>query len=199
MPQDYEYDVFVSYRREAPVMDWVRNHFHPLLDQWLRNSMPVNHQTRIFIDWDIETGASWPMKLRQALKTSRCLLPVWSPEYFRSEWCLAEWQTMVKREQKVGLGTAQNSGGLIYAVRFFDGEHFPPKAQTTQHKDLSRWNIPDLTFKQHLDYIDLTRQIQGVVTELAKMIQRAPVWQDWPVVLPKSGNKKPRVEMPRLK
>lgn len=133
MAEDYIYDVFVSYRHKPPVLDWIRNHFFPLLEQWLPNAMPVEHETRIFIDWDeIEIGAAWPAKLRQALKQSRCVLAVWAPEYFRSEWCLAEWQTIRERERLLGLGTEQQPEGLIYPVVFFDGEHFPQEARNAQ-------------------------------------------------------------------
>src|SRR5512134_1300064 len=82
MASDYVYDVFISYRRKQPVMDWMRLHFFPLLEVILPECMP--RAPRIFIDWETETGAEWPARLAQALATSRCLLPVWSPQYFRS-------------------------------------------------------------------------------------------------------------------
>lgn len=57
MAEDYLYDVFVSYRHKPPVLDWVRNHFYPLLNQWLPSAMPV--EPEIFIDWEeIEIGAA---------------------------------------------------------------------------------------------------------------------------------------------
>jgi len=74
MPQDYLYDVFISYRHKQPVLDWVINHFHPPLEQWLPNFMPVDHETSIFLDTKIETGSEWPAKLHRALKMSRCLV-----------------------------------------------------------------------------------------------------------------------------
>lgn len=199
MAQNYLYDVFISYRREPPVIDWVRNHFHPLMKQWLPNALPPRHKTRIFMDeLQIETGATWPLKLQEALKNSRCLVPVWSPEYFRSKWCLAELKSMQTRERLLGLRTKQRPEGLIYPVVFFDGEHFPKDAQTIQHKDLSQWNIPDVVFKQHLDYIELVRQIQDVVSELATMIRRAPTWADWPVTIPQNAPQRPKMGLPRL-
>jgi hypothetical protein len=41
MADDYIYDVFVSYRHRQPVMDWVKNHFYPLLEQRLPDEMPI--------------------------------------------------------------------------------------------------------------------------------------------------------------
>jgi hypothetical protein len=55
----YQYDIFLSYSRRDPVLSWVRDHFKPLLEQWLAQSMPADPS--IFRDEDsIETGASWP-------------------------------------------------------------------------------------------------------------------------------------------
>lgn len=143
MDEDYVYDVFVSYRRRQPVLDWVKNHFYPLLEQRLPDELPVDHKTRIFVDWDeIEIGSAWPAKLSQALKRSRCILPVWSPEYFRSDWCLAEWKTMMERERLLGLRTEQRPGGLIFPVIFADGEHFPQEARVVQSKDLRKGTSP---------------------------------------------------------
>ena len=198
MAEDYEYDVFVSYRRKQPVMDWVKNHFYPLLDQWLPNAMPVEHKTAIFIDREgIQTGSAWPVKLQQALKRSRCLLPIWVPEYFRSDWCLAEWKTMMERERLLGLRTEQQPEGLIYPVVFFDGEHFPEEARNTQQADLRDWNYPYPHFRDQPAYLDFDKQMQLLVKELAGMIGRAPAWQDWPVITP-IANEQVVVKLPRL-
>lgn len=198
MAEDYLYDVFISYRHRAPVADWVKNHFFPLLDQRLPDCMPIEHAPRIFIDWEIETGASWPAKLRQALKTSRCLLAVWSPEYFRSMWCQAEWQSMLQRQQVLGLGTETHPHGLIYPVVFADGEPFPPEAKSTQSKDLRQWNLSAPVFRETKDFVDLEKEIQVLCAELAKMIHRAPDWQDWPVVTPAVDEKNVAMKLPRL-
>ena len=50
MPNDYEYDIFLSYSRKSPVLDWVQNHFYPELKQWLASHTP--HEPRIFVDWE---------------------------------------------------------------------------------------------------------------------------------------------------
>ena len=63
MAQDYLYDVFISYRHKPPMDDWVRNHFYPLLEQWLPECLPIDHEPSIFIDWEMETGTAWPAKM----------------------------------------------------------------------------------------------------------------------------------------
>lgn len=197
MAEDYLYDIFISYRHKGQAMEWVRNHFHPLLEQRLPDSLPVQHELSVFIDLDIETGAAWPAKLRQALKNARCLVAVWSPEYFRSDWCLAEWQTMREREKLLGWRSEQNPQGLIYPVVFADGEHFPPEARAVQWRDLRAWNYGAPAFRDTVGFLDFDQQVQKLAGELAGMILTAPAWQDWPVVTP---NAAPEVvvKLPRL-
>lgn len=199
MTQDYMYDVFISYRHKPPVLKWVANHFYPLLEQWLPNSMPYNQETKIFIDSQIETGSEWPAKLRQALRMSRCLLAVWSPDYFRSEWCQAELQTMLRREQLLGLRTEENPSGLIYAVLFAGSHLLPPEVRAIQYLDLHKWNCPHSVYRNTRPYVGFDRKIQGLSEELARMIQSAPPWQNnWPIITP-SLSSSITFALPRLK
>jgi hypothetical protein len=69
---DYTYDIFVSYRHEAPALDWLRLHFYPMLERWLRSAM--GREPAIFVDWNIETGVVWPDALRDG---RRKVLRLW--------------------------------------------------------------------------------------------------------------------------
>jgi hypothetical protein len=127
MPNDgYEYDVFISYRRADPVGGWVQNHFFPLLEMWLCESFPPGQDPKVYIDKKIETGAEWDEALRYALLRSRCLVSVWSPQYFGRKWCLAEWRSMRERERVL---RERNNPKLklVYPVKFNDGDSFPPE------------------------------------------------------------------------
>ncbi len=200
MEQDYVYDIFLSYRRKPPVGDWVRNHFYPLIEKWLPLCMP--YEPKIFIDLkQIETGAAWPLTLKNALKTSRCLMPVWSEDYFRSTWCMAEWKTFVARERLLEVQEDQDER-LIYPVRFFGGDYFPEEAKRTQQRDLSRWNNSSLAFADTEGFVELETEIQSVVVELRDMIQKTPHWRDWPVITPDTlapaANQPVTVGLPRF-
>ena len=185
MPQDYDYDIFISYRHEGPASIWVRDYFYPSLRDWLPNCVPVAYDVKIFIDSQIETGAEWPAKLRQALKMSRYLLPILSPEYFRSQWCYAELKTMQRREQLLGLRTEENPSGLIYAVVFAGSRHLPPEIQSIQPKDMCQWATTCPGFRYSPNYESFESEMKNVVCEeLSQMIPKAPAWQDWPVVTP---------------
>jgi len=194
----YEYDVFISYRHKDPVLGWLKNHFHSELEQWLPNCLPIASGCKIFVDWQIETGASWPDVLVDALQKSKCMLAVLTPEYFRSRWCCAEWETMLERERCLGFHQAPRLHGLIYGVTFFDGEHFPQAAQAMQLRDLTEWNYPVPVFRQTSKYLPFITEVQSMARELARMISRAPTWQpDWPIVLGPVGGT-PAVPFPRI-
>ncbi len=144
MPEDYRYDIFISYLhtnpngREAATYTWVREYVHPELERWLPESVPRGHQTQVFLDdINIKIGTEWPLVLQQALQTSRCLLAVLSRQYFSSKWCLAEWNTMLEREKLLGLRTREKPSGLIYPIIFSgEEEDFDEAAKTIQQKDL---------------------------------------------------------------
>jgi hypothetical protein len=112
----YEFDVFISYRRSGTVPDWVHNHLHPLLRDCLADEL--SRDPVIFLDSTMETGVYWPVGLEWALRRSRLLLPVCSPQYFTSPWCVAEWGTMRAREAVTGMATEQWPRGLIYPLAF---------------------------------------------------------------------------------
>ncbi len=146
MHQGYEYDVFISYRHRGTVLEWFNNHFLPELERWLPNYMP--YEPKIFQDKKIEPGMDWRATLSQALLMSRCLVTIWCPEYFRSNWCKAELQAMLQRERLLGLQTNQNRSGLIYPVLYSGADCLPPDVQAIQYKDMSDLNFPNEVFKK---------------------------------------------------
>lgn len=180
----YEYDVFISYRSEPPVGEWVRRHFAPLLGQWLNES--CTRPVRIYVDrLDLVPGSEWPVELRDALSRSRFLVPVLSPSYFRSEWCLAELATMQARERHLGHRRTSGSPFLIFPVKFNDGKHFADSVKGITTVDLSDWNQPSEAFAQTPAYVDLTKAIERFAEGVADRLDSAPEWDpDWPVETP---------------
>ncbi len=179
----YKWDVFISYRRREPVRSWVQEHFYQRLCEWLPEKM--TREPSIFIDEQIETGTPWREELRDALQTSRLLLPIWSPSYFRSAWCTAEWHTMLAREQQLGLGVESTPKGLIYPIVFDSSELFPDDACKIQYRDFSPWNINFKGFEFTAAYGPFVREIQHVATDLGQLLSQAPLWEPhWPVLTP---------------
>ena len=193
---DYQNDVFISYRRNGTVQSWVRNHFAPRLEQCLADHL--DYEPTVFLDEHLETGTHWPHHLANALRHTRILVPVWSAQYFRSSWCLAEWRSMTERERLLGLCTPENPQGLIYPIIFADSENFPGEALERQARDLRGWNVPDPQYQQTVEFVELHHQIQAIAIELARMLPRVPPWQrDWPLVQPTPAQTPP-TPMPRF-
>jgi hypothetical protein len=175
---DYEFDLFISYRRSGNVPAWVWNHLHPRLSACLADEL--SHEPSIFLDIEMDTGAHWPTRLERALLRTRILVAVWSAQYFRSRWCLAEWKTMADREKLV-----DPAHGLIYPVIFADSQSFPREALDRQARDMKRWNVPDPQYRETPDYVGFHREVQAMAQELAAHLKTVPPWNpQWPVTRP---------------
>lgn len=96
--KDYEFDLYISF---------VHN---PLTDEWLRPLLAKLRQylsdlqkrdISIFLDYrELDTGADWPAYVARALRTSKLLLAIATPSYFKSHFALAEWKTFERRERQ---------------------------------------------------------------------------------------------------
>ncbi|MFF3457121.1 TIR domain-containing protein [Streptomyces sp. NPDC002730] len=185
--------MFVSYSRSAGhVKEWVWNHFYPNLKKCLEDQLG---DTRIFIDKQMneKVGLPWPEMLADSLGKSRLLVPVLSPPYFQSEWCVAEWGTMEKREEQVG------APGLIYPVVFADGKRFPENVRNRQlYRRFKKYNNPYPSYKDTQSYDDFYREVGRLAQRISNRLNDVPPWcDDWPVLRPPAG--KPRAaQMPRL-
>jgi len=181
----YEYDVFLSYTRRGGGDVWVRDHFYRALREWLGNEMAA--EPRIFVDWNQETGVAWPDNLERALLRSKVMVAVFSPPYFRSEWCVAEWESMLERHRTLGYGTADHPRHLVLPVRYADGRHYPPEAQAVQQRDFTPWNkpLPYETYSRSKDYEYFYAAVQQLAGEVAERVEDAPPWDpSWKVVRP---------------
>lgn len=181
----YEFDLFISYRRSGTVPGWVRNHLYPMLRDCLTDEL--SREPRIFLDSTMEIGVHWPAGLEWALQRSRLLLPVWSPHYFTSPWCLAEWHTIRAREYAAGMATERCPHGLIYPLAFTAWQNLPTEARNRQYRNLEQWNIPYPQYRNTEEYIGLHREIRRIAADLASEVDQVPSWRpNWPVVHPKT-------------
>lgn len=181
----YRFDIFISYRRSGSgtAAEWVHNHFHPLLRDCLADELDRDPQ--LFIDVDVEAGGYWPGILADAVLHSQLLVAVWSPPYFRSAWCLAEFESMLARERVLGLATDRQPQGLVYPVVFADGCHFPEVARNRQARNLKEWARPRPAFRETRDYDLFFAEMRGIAAELSRLLRQAPAWAPgWPVCRP---------------
>jgi len=141
-PQDYEYDVFFSYKRHPQMLDWTRRVYELFKFQLTLELGGI--EARVFFDErEIEVGQRWPDELRGAIRQSKCLVCIWSPIYFQSTWCVSEWRSFLAREQALG---ANEKIQLIAPLKYHDGEHFPQEARDTQWRDVSEFTSSSPAF-----------------------------------------------------
>lgn len=195
----YAFDVFLSYRRRGPALEWVNNHFFPKLRGWLEQYWPEDlgegARPRIAKDDEMETGSRLPASLREMHASSKVMLAVLSQEYFRSPWCLAEWEAMRLRERKIGLKTK----GLIYPVLFCgDPAELPRDAASRQCVDFSAMNTPDEIFRKHASYVEFDRAMQKVARDVVAMVRRAPPRTRWPALHAPPMPPRNKAPLPRL-
>jgi hypothetical protein len=178
MMADYEYDVFFSYKRHALTLDWTVG-VHSRLRYWIEQEVG-GRPVKVFIDDEgIETGDHWPQKLKHALKMSKCMVCVWSPAYFQSNWCVSEWESFRERERRLNL----QSHGLIAPLRFHDGDHFPEDARCVQWTDVAPYTSTVPAFWTSHRAMELEEVLKTFAARVARIIQNAPEFEpDWPVV-----------------
>jgi hypothetical protein len=184
VPMSYDHDIFISYRRSPTVGPWVQNHLAPRLEARLNEIAP--NPVSVFCDFKMAEGVNWPAELKRSVKRSRVLLTIWSADYFRSTWCMAEWQSFRQREALLGLFTAEHPQGLVYPVRYSDGDHYHAEAKLTQcRKDFSELNYPDRVFTESVLYLEFDKLVRGMANELVMLLNDVPVWSEtFPVIEP---------------
>lgn len=122
---EYQWDVFISYRQFDKWKDWIDKHFKPLLFQALQPELRKK-DVMIFVDRDdVVEGANWPDNLRSALSKSRILVPLICAGYWDTEWCRRELAIMLERETKCGFRVPNSASTLIVPILIHDGERTP--------------------------------------------------------------------------
>ena len=171
----YEWDIFISYENDAQMGPWVVEHLAPFIRTFVGNA--VGRPISVFVDRErIHTGESWSAVLGHALATSRCMVAVWSPLYFSSEWCRREVAVIIYREQKYGFRTPKRPKGLLLPVSVFDGDSFPARAKAIQWRDLHKYWIAGAGFSATSRYVDFQDALKSMSADVASSLALAPKW-----------------------
>lgn len=134
---DYQYDIFISYKRTERSLEWIQRHFYPLLRDCVQEELC--REPQIFVDKEIESGVSWAPQLGASLANSRILIPLLGKNYFHSDWCCKELSMMLDREQQLRKRTAENPRGLIVPVIIYDCDELPPPISSIQFFELRKY------------------------------------------------------------
>ena len=170
----YQYDIFISYRRNAETHAWITEHFVPLLT--LRVELELSRKPAIYIDDQIESGTSWPTSLGTALGSSRVLIALWSGNYLSSAWCVEELSHMLARERENDLRTTDRPHGVVIPAFIHDGEKFPADLRHIQHFEVQKYfNVRMARNSPRAEELDATLAVHAPA--IAACIEHAPAWR----------------------
>lgn len=135
----YQYDVFLSYRRGERLLPggdisiaaegrWVHQVF---LDSFRESLVHAYPKASVITDKDLIVGKEWDPQLRDWHRRSRCMVAVWSPMYFRSEYCRSEWRSMRARERLLPGGVGKPS--LVVPISFKGTDAWFDSAAKARH------------------------------------------------------------------
>jgi len=188
----YQFDAFFSYKRDPESDDW-HERAKDKLTFWLKQYLGRSDVSIFFDREDIRTGARWHMRLTEALKTSRCLVCLWSPLYFTSKWCVSEWKTFEVRSKESGRD-------LVLPAAYFDGQTFPRDARAVQFRDFSKYASTMPRFwetEAAVRFEDVC--LRPFSDDVADAIRRAPTYDDrFRIVEVPDSDVQPEGTIPRI-
>lgn len=178
---DYEYDIFISYRRQKETRGWIEDHFIPILKHHI--NLEIGRDPIFFLDTEIEKGTSWPNRLGQKIGTSRTIIPLWTGTFLNSKWCSCELGHMLERESKHGFRIGNNANGLVFPTIIHDGEEskLPVQLRTIQYVEIQDcYNIRMTKDSPKAEL--LAEKLEPLAKSIALAIENAPKWkQDWQI------------------
>jgi hypothetical protein len=193
----YHFEVFISYPGRSSVARWLMNHFYPKFKECLADQ--VAPAPRVFVDKGMSRGVDWSAVLGKALLHSKIMVPLFTPPYFESRWCMAEWESMRARERLLGLASADRPQGLVYPILYSDSNNFPDAAKAISRWDFKKLAIPEPVFQKSRDYIRFHRKVTELAEDLVELLKEVPEWQpDWPVIEPPDPPLMPPPTIPRF-
>jgi hypothetical protein len=187
----YQYDVFFSYKHTAQSLYW-HQRVKDSLQEWLTHELDGS-KARIFMDCEeIRTGQDWRDRLGFGLKHSKCLVPVWSPSYFQSPYCVSEWRAFHQRQSDVGCN-------LIAPIRYNDGNCFPPDAKNAQMADFEKLTSNEAYFWNSDRALLLEDKIKLLAKDVATIVKNAPEFDlEWQAELMDFLPTEPTIKLAKL-
>jgi hypothetical protein len=163
---NYRYDLFISYKAHPSWNFWSRNLLYEFIQGYLIDALPDN--PNVFIDDHTQTGENWANKLGEALGSTRVMLAVLTPPYFKSQWCVHELDLMHQR-----LLNTKGSGIIMPTIASGDGSYIPMEIERLQIKDLKRYRYLDLQ-RGTPRCQEFSQEVKYLTDEIAKAIYEAP-------------------------
>jgi hypothetical protein len=193
----YRFEVFVSYRREGSVHEWVRQFFYPQLKERLLVQFPTT--VAVFFDEvSLPAGArTWPA-ISQALGATKLLVPVLTPNYFGSDWCKAEYDSIVWRQQQLAI---PNDASIMVPVKFSGQRDWPFRPHGISCFDFSSVAYTGEAFKQSPKFLEFESLMMDLVDEITARITAYNYAHDpsWKIFDPThSGGPESPIGLPKM-
>lgn len=193
----YKYDFFISYCRHGSVQRWLLNHFLDKLKECLADQYAPT--PTVYVDRTMERGVHWPSNLRDALRHSKIMIQLQTPQYYESRWCMAEQTSMRAREDMLGIASLKNSQGLIYPILYSDSENFPEHEKERSWVNFKDIAHPDPVYQQSKKYLRFHTRVNDLAADLVRLAKAAPPWQsDWPDIDTPDPPLMPPPQIPRF-
>jgi hypothetical protein len=171
----YDYEVFLSYRRRPHHSQWLVEHFVPLFENCLIDEVADRCQRapdKLFLDVEeVQPGTNIPSRVRDGIKRARCLVALVSPMYFRSRWCLVEWESFKTR------GQSENRDLVVPAI-LHGGTTVRTAVRDTMWADFEGYHILGSGFTKTAKYVSFQREIKKLAKRVGEIVASAPDWKD---------------------
>jgi hypothetical protein len=161
---DYEWDLFVSFRREDSWTPWTHDYFKRELIAYLQPEL--QRRPSIYVDDRSPGDVSSATALGTKLARSRALLAVFSGDYWTSQWCLHELDLMLDRA----------AGGLehVIAVIVHDSKDLEPPIGLIESTSLEGFRFTHMDMSGNL-YQQFSAAIRNLAPRLCDTIDNSPV------------------------
>ena len=162
----FKYACFVSYcHGQYELMTSFIDQLKGALDAYLDPLLDEG----VFIDTGrLLPGYKYNETLAQAICQSVCMVVVYSPKYERHDYCVREYEAMVKLEgaRRQLLGSAAKGRGFIIPVILRGSDNIPQRIRDHVHySDFSKFTLATPRLASNPDYIEKIQQIAQVIYE----------------------------------
>lgn len=165
----YKHIAFLSYKFNDH-SDYWHVQTKDLLVDYLRKKLGLPDANLFFVkSSNVPTGTVDDM-LSDAAQASKVVIAFFSPSYFRSKWCIAEFRTFLEREDALQL----QPGTLAFAFRLTPVYGIPEWARNLHHTDLSKYFVLHKQFWSSDHGAKLKEELQRHASHIAQKIMDAP-------------------------
>src|ERR1700741_1303884 len=171
----YLYDVFISYKRGKIQEQWLDEIFLPHFTDHLDNAL--ENPPRIFVDRKgLTPGVDFSDELFEKLVRSKSLVSIWSPPYFRrSEWCVKEYLSMRKRQEKLNLNATTRPQTLVWPVMYREVDPLPDAiVGRATYLNYCKYNLVGEAFFKSPLFLEFQADLGRDIASLAEIIENAP-------------------------